>query len=332
MPGSSLAVGLTLLLLILMGRFPMIQSNAEIIVENLVFGEHLRYQLALIKGSYDGKGVELSFHEVATPESILSFPVAGGKFKALVMLHEGDKEIVIDDGIEEPERFELKYSQQKSGNWIRLVYLLASDSDGTFDAPSGEPNNSASAVRRLAVGALLMQTFTAEKMSEAGHGRQTFRLKFGRDRMPRVEIVRSQNSEQSYYDAQNLLGDGELWNMVLQDFAALPERSISKDVVLSSFTRYDGNTRQVRGHTALGGGRLALFGILKAPIFWQPPPGFMNLHPEISSNSVLRPATSPRVRRLTLSRSNRTSIGSCRNQRIGSKSPQLQASETEPSG
>jgi len=232
--------------------------RAQISVENLVTDELLQYPLALLKGTCHEEASHIIVHDIKDPDNHLTFPAVEGKFKALWMLKKGGDTLVLNDGINVPISFPLNYSPIESGKWIRPVYLLASDSDGTFDAPSGESNDTQSAVHRFAVGALLMQTFTAEKMSEAGYGRKTFRLQYDKRGMPKVEVIRTNNKVEDYFQTQSSKGDYAYYSMVLGDLANLPERDDSKDIVIPSFTRYDGTTRTIQGHTALGTDRLGL--------------------------------------------------------------------------
>lgn len=87
------------------------------------------------------------------------------------------------------ERFPIE-----SRNWVRLVYTLASDGDGSFDAPEAEPNDLESPERLLATAGLLIQAATAELLKKAGRERETFRLQFGADGYPIVSTIRLQQS------------------------------------------------------------------------------------------------------------------------------------------
>lgn len=248
---------LLMLWVITIGAFSTL--HAQIKVENLVAEEQLHYPLALLKGTCHDEAPHITIHDKNDPNHSLTFTSVDGQFKALWMLNEGGNTLVLNDGINVPTTFPLNYSPIESGKWIRPVYLLASDSDGTFDAPAGEANNTQSAVQRLSLGALLMQTFMAEKMSEADYGRKTSRLKYDQESMPKVEVIRTSNKVDDYFQTQSSKGDYAYYSMVLGDLANLPERDGSKDIVIPSFTRYDGGTRTIQGHTALGIDRLGLF-------------------------------------------------------------------------
>lgn len=87
------------------------------------------------------------------------------------------------------ERFPIE-----SRNWVRLVYTLASDGDGSFDAPEAEPNDLESPERLLATAGLLIQAATVELLKKAGRERETFRLQFGADGYPIVSTIRLQQS------------------------------------------------------------------------------------------------------------------------------------------
>lgn len=95
----------------------------------------------------------------------------------------------------------------------------------------------------------MIQSATAEMMYAQGFGRRTFTL------APKVHIYKLTNL--TVRDAHKMPGL-ELWSHTVQELRKLPRREDSIDVAVISFTAMDGG--KVRGHTALGGERLALFG------------------------------------------------------------------------
>lgn len=62
---------------------------------------------------------------------------------------EGDNEIRLTTSQCSRYRFSLTYRPQDNPYALRLVYPMASDSTGTFDAPAGAPNTKENAQRRL---------------------------------------------------------------------------------------------------------------------------------------------------------------------------------------
>ena len=108
----------------------------------------------------------------------------------------------------------------------------------------------------MRVDARLMQTFTAETMKRAGLGRRTFRLARDAAHEPIVEVWKSKLT-----NAQARAMDGNaLWSAFYAELGALPDRANSLDVAVMSMSQYQPATKTTLAHTALGGGRLGLFG------------------------------------------------------------------------
>ena len=75
--------------------------------------------------------------------------------------------------------------------FVRPVYVICANSDGTFECPIGEDNSVDSAKERIAFNARLLQTFMAEQLNVHGFGRQTFRLEEDDDSKVKVNIFHS---------------------------------------------------------------------------------------------------------------------------------------------
>ncbi|MBC8328382.1 MAG: hypothetical protein H8E31_06505 [Planctomycetes bacterium] len=237
--------------LLLLGILAQDPAGAALRTPGFEDGEVLPYDLLVLPGE-GAAGEELEL--VLRGESGF-FPVREGRFKALAELEPGVNELLLRSGGEE-RRLRLVCRPLRQERAVRFVYALAADGEGRFDAPPGEPNGVESARRRIALGARLMQSFTAEKLCQAGHGRRTFRVLAGPDGAPAVEVVRSSKS------AAELAGmDGyALWDHFYAELEGLAERESTIDVVLMAFSHWDAEAESYTGHTALGGGRLALFG------------------------------------------------------------------------
>ena len=108
----------------------------------------------------------------------------------------------------------------------------------------------------MRVDARLMQTFTAETMKRAGLGRRTFRLARDTAHEPIVEVFRSKMTSAQ---ARGMDGNA-LWSAFYTELGALPDRASSLDVAVMSMSQYQPATKSTLAHTALGGGRLGLFG------------------------------------------------------------------------
>ncbi len=226
-------------------------ESADIRVENLADAERVGYQLLLISGSVGGRTDRL---EVSAGADRRTWPVMGGRFKAFVMLKRGRNEIHLSAPGHRTRPLIVNYDPIKSGRFVRMVYVVAADSDGRFQAPPGEPDDIESARKRLAFTGLLMQTATAELMNDAGYGRKTFRLY--RNGAGDVETF-VYRSKLTMADAQRMTGLG-LWQKLYRDMGASNGRR--RNVAVMQMTRYDPREGTAYAHTALGADGLALFG------------------------------------------------------------------------
>jgi len=227
-------------------------AKCEIRIENLADGEAVDYQLLLVRGSCAGNGGdEVS---VSTESGDTVWPVVGGRFKALVMLRPGHNEIIFSAASGATERLAIRYRPRRTGPFVRLMYVVAGDSDGSFQAPAGEPSDMASAQRRIALGGLLLQTATAELMYEAGYGRKTFRLQY--DAAGEVETV-IHRARLTMKEAHEMTGL-QIWRRLYHDLNQCGETC--RSLAILQMTRYDSAGKKAYAHTALGGGSLALFG------------------------------------------------------------------------
>jgi hypothetical protein len=168
------------------GRAPVVTAGAPV-VDNLALRETLRYDLALVTGTASAGATSVA---VDAGGQSRSWPVVAGRWKALVPLAAGCNELTLRAGAASAE-FALTFQPQTNPRRVRLAYVIASDSDGRFDAPAGEPNDIASAVARVRLAGRLMQTFTAEAMHAQGLGRRTFRLDSDAAGEPVVQVFRS---------------------------------------------------------------------------------------------------------------------------------------------
>ncbi len=226
-------------------------ESADIRVENLADAERVGYQLLLIRGSVGGETDRL---EVSAGPDRRTWPVAGGRFKALVMLKRGRNEIHLSAPGHWTRPLIVNYDPIKSGRFVRMVYVVAAGSDGRFQAPPGEPDDIESACRRLAFAGLLMQTATAELMHEAGYGRKTFRLY--RNGAGDVETI-IHRSDLTMEKAHEMTGL-QIWRKLYRDLNGAGGNY--RSVAVMQMTRYDAQARKAYAHAALGGGGLALCG------------------------------------------------------------------------
>lgn len=221
-------------------------------VTNLSDGETLDYPLARIAGTIESSASSVSVHANANPA--ITWPVQHGEFKALVRLSPGANIVqFIADG--KGASIVLHYQPQTNPHLVRFVYVKTADGDGTFQAPSGEPSSAASALKRIGLAAEMLQAFTAESVKRDGGKRRTFRLQ--RDGSGKPDVLLHTTSLTT---AQALGDNVDLWSPLNEELSFQPGAEKTIHVAVLGFTRYDPSSQKVRGHTAVGGGRLALFG------------------------------------------------------------------------
>lgn len=224
----------------------MTQSDA-ISITNLIDGDVLTYSLAIICGTTKASTLHISCRDASTPS--LACRVVNGAFTALYELKPGQNVVRLHSHAESlqsstAQLLHLVYIPPSSSRpVVRPVYLLASDSDGSFQSPDTN-NDLSSGLSRLRIASLMVQSATAELLHEQGLSRRTFALAAPiQHRLP-YTLAKLQT-----------LSGNELWERTIASLAT--ERTI--DLGILSFSRKHADGR-VLAHTALGGGPLALFG------------------------------------------------------------------------
>lgn len=244
----AVAVGL---LMLLTGSL----SAAPPVVENHKTGSTVRYPVVLLRGRLDKAQRQLTIVNQQQPEAApIAADVHEGRFKALVPLSRGVNQIRLQTATEQTQ-LELTWELQTNPYYVRLVWMTDNTGETAFAAPTDDVPQDYEA--RLRTAAQLMQTFTAERMHDLGFARKTFRLERDDDGQIVVHTLAGPESADFYYQ----LGDSNGWwrnvyRWLNQDH---PDR-FAKNIVLAAYTRKDPDTGQLKGHTALGGGNLGLFG------------------------------------------------------------------------
>ena len=238
-------------------------AASGVTVTNHKDGETIRYEVALIKGTMSDGATEVNIHREGET-AVIPALVHDGRFKALVLLKPGINKLrIVNDLAMAHPLFHLTYKPQTNEHFVRLIWFTDKSGDEKFAVP--DEDTPQDYLGRLQTAGLLMQTFTAEKMHEGGHGRRTFKL----ERDDKGEIIVHKLKGERDKDYYYKLGDsGHFWNKVRGEVnQAFPDK-VSKNVVLAAFTRKDPETGKMKGHTALGGANLGLFG--SASIFSWP--------------------------------------------------------------
>jgi len=163
----------------------------------------------------------------------------------------------------------VRYERSENEYRVRLVYVVCCNDDGTFQGPEGEDCSVESAQARICVGGELLQTVMAESLWEAGLGRKSFELDLDPDS---GNLVCYQlRTKLSVEECWEMSGE-QLWEHVARDIMMSTLKDDKcKYLAFLSCTRFKNPMRikptsyaqvlqMTKGHVALGGGGLALFG------------------------------------------------------------------------
>ena len=206
------------------------------------------------------------------------WPVIDGAFKAFVKLVVGENVINIKY---QNETLTLKLFREVPNipYFVRPVYIICSDDDGYFQGPEEEDCTIQSALDRISLGAMLIQTFTAEKMNEHQFGMKTFQLELDHNFEPMCHVFKSHLTKEKAH----AMSGNELWTHFAKELMSsnLTHKDLCKWFCFMSFTRYippeseapkshSEILRHTKGHTALGKRKLIQFSILGwiAKQFW----------------------------------------------------------------
>lgn len=181
-------------------------SGASIGISNLTQGEVVGYELLLIKGSMAQSAEKISLDldggiaagypppylndPLWLPRHVRDWPAGGGRFKAMVHLVPGPNRIMLSAPGHRTRCLDITYSPSPSPNRLRMTFVLAKDTPldpNVFRAAPGDSSGIISAKRRLAFGALLIETAMAELMYQAGYPRRT--VAFKRDARGQAEVT-----------------------------------------------------------------------------------------------------------------------------------------------
>ena len=262
----------------------VIQPNHRLTVTNHAPGHTIGYPLALIRGTCDPAATGVTISNQTSGDAPITWPALGGYYKGLVLLREntGPNTIVVNDGTSEIS-LPLTFIQPNNTRRVNPLYYLASNSTGEFIAPSGEPNDIASAEKRISIMALLLQTFVAQSLADAGYEPRTFSLNLDpTSGLPVTQIFRTdRRPEEPGFDfstspptagvlsfsnvflGQVVAGDVVIGLNRLAQNAAEEEATILdtdvQDLAIFGFTKYDGPARDLDGHVAVAIGTTSMY-------------------------------------------------------------------------
>ena len=231
-------------------------SQPPISVTNLEDGQTLRYSVPLIRGELPGvDAADLTVTNKSSQRDtrMLGGIVHKGRFKALAELVPGRNELMLRAG-ESELPLVLNYKPQTNPYIVRIIYHTDNSGETAYQTPlEDDPQDYAA---KLDTAMKLMQTFTAEQMSAAGFGRITFNLELNDDGKVKVHVAKGEHPAKHYY----AMDDGRWFEHLRSTLGERFSTDIGMNVIIPAYTRYDPETKKVRGHTALGGGAQAVFG------------------------------------------------------------------------
>eukprot|EP00794_Sanderia_malayensis_P000446 gene446-1087_t len=201
----------------------------------------------------------------------LNWPVSpSGKVKMFAPLKEGKNQILLSScqAKEIFKELHINYQPNENKRYVKPVYIICEGSDGRFQAPADVDNSIESALQRISFNATLLQTFTAENLNLHGFGRKSFRLERNQDGIVNVNTFISKlhvdkalemTGDELYRYFKAELDKSELYDPLCKFWAFMSFTSYRPPDDQKTFNEKKIH-EYVRGHTALGGGNLALFG------------------------------------------------------------------------
>lgn len=249
----------------------------SIFVSNIEDGDEVPTHLAFIEGKVvqieGGRQVSVirSTNLTDPNGATLSWTISevNGTFKCLIQLNPGSNIVRLWTKIKEVT-LNISLVLPLTSKYVRLLYVVPRDGDGTFQAPDGVNCSPCNAMDRFILAAKLLQTFTSENFHQHGFKRRTFRLETDKDFNPTCHLFRTKMTTSEARSLQGSL----LWHRLKDELIGSSEVSDivnCKFVCLLSFTLYENPTKcwpeghsdvlaLTKGHTAVGGGGLAVFG------------------------------------------------------------------------
>ncbi len=225
-------------------------------LDNYQDGTTIRYPVALLRGTLaDREQSALMVVNLSSDRSTreLKGLVHKGRFKALTELVPGPNRLVLRSGRHEL-KLTLTYQPQTNPHVVRVIYMTDSSGSTAYQTPfADDPQDY---LGRLDTALKLMQTFTAERMHDLGFGRCTFNLELDERGKVKVHTLKGKHPAEHYHG----LTDGDWWRHVYGWVEEQLPAARAKNLVIPAYTRFDARSGKPLGHTALGGGNLALFG------------------------------------------------------------------------
>jgi hypothetical protein len=233
-------------------------AAAPITVGNFTDGQTIGYPVPLLEGSLadtSATTVSVTNANGHADERTIAGLADNGRFKALTELTPGVNKLTITaNGKSIP--FTLTYKPQTNPHFIRAVLFVDNTGNTNYDTPV--PNDPQDYRDKYDATFKLLQSFTAEWMNNYGYGRRTFNIETDPNGKVIVHVVKGKHPA-AYYQYE-IRDRGQLYNTVSSEVAAALPKAQSVDCVLIAFSKLDLKTGKSVAYTALGGGKIALFG------------------------------------------------------------------------
>lgn len=251
----------------------------------------------------------------------LKYDVHNCVFKCVVQLSPGENRLTFSTDQNESKTITCRYTPLLQDEPVHLCLLVGRDSPLVFDSPRSQQQKEGGhdldlAVRKLRLGARLMQAFTNEQMLRNGFGHRTFRFveEYAQDttfKVPemrnriKVHIIRSEKSVSEIRDPdlaqqnRNAKNAGGLFGIAMDalrkyggPFASSAQTPVQAAVMFLD-THWDPKIKLITAHAALGGGdtsiKLAIFGshgLFSWPYFIEDIPRYFTDETRVSTAEV----------------------------------------------
>ncbi|KAF0687233.1 Aste57867_20995 [Aphanomyces stellatus] len=237
----------------------MADEEARIELLHVSDGYIAQYPLLLLEGKFhcNWELPDNVLAEVTLNDSATYWPVShAGVFKALVLLPAYGRHEICLNIAEAYHILSVEYVPSTRAHRISFYYQKGSGSAGTFDAPPGVDNSVAAAVKKIQFNAMLLQTAMASLLAAQGV-HETFALEVDENGQPVVHVLESSFTD----DEARAITDHELMDRVEEDLKSNGYvTDHAKHIVILGSSKYDVQSKAPKGHTALGGSRVGLFG------------------------------------------------------------------------
>jgi hypothetical protein len=236
---------------------PIASVRADITVDSFKDHQVVRYTTPFLQGSTTDASVEtVSVTNLSSNRSIrqLTGVAYKGRFKVFTDLVPGDNDLLIKAGYS-AAHLHLIYKPQTNPYFIRAVLFTDNTGDTNYETPIA--NDKQDYQGKFDTVLKMMQSYTADWMDHYGYGRRTFNLELGPDGKVIVHIVKGSYAADHYrYDIDR----NGLYDSVTTEVIKNLPKAESVDCTLISFSKMDRKLGHSVAYTALGGGKVALFG------------------------------------------------------------------------